>query len=122
MEHLLEDARSRGNVSAMSEASEARFKAFRRGHRVVIRGTVRRPAPNLQPCLKRISCTHPRRRAFQLFWQETSEPIIDATEFEHIEPEIPEFIEAILIHMPDDSVFWIQSTRPPEPKERKQRR
>lgn len=88
-----------------------------------MRGTVLSlPGPNRQPYLKRIACTHPRRRAFRLCWRETPEPITGIVALEHVEPGIPDFVETLEIHMPDDSVYRIDSRRPKEPRGWKTRR
>lgn len=96
----------------MAKASgDYTFEARRRGRAVLIRGTVLAP-PGSEPYLIPSHHTRPKTRAFRLaFRNNNAEVPFVPQPVEHLEPEVPDFVDTLSILLPDDKTFTIYTSR-----------
>ena len=93
-----------------------RFVARRRGKKVIIKGKVPVSDAHQGPYLKWVS--HPRTdtRVYELCYQKSVMAFTHGTEtleiVIHEEPDVPEFVRSIVIKLPNDKEYVIESQAP----------
>ncbi len=92
------------------------FQAFRRGRLkedLVIKGRVLGP-PEAEPYLVPEFEARPKNRGFRLAFRNNSDrlPFV-IHEFEQVIPKVPDFVDFLRIHLPNEEIFTIDRARRP---------
>ena len=97
-----------------------RFVARRRGKKVIIKGKVPVSDAHQGPYLKWVA--HPRTdtRVYELCYRKSLMAFSHGAEtlelVVHEEPDVPDFVRSIVIKLPNDKEYVIESQAPPDPE------